>query len=91
MVWQLEKYCLDLCSGMGENKPKKIPRHTLTDGKTLEILSPFSEENMKADAKAYEALMRHIKDVDKKNTVIMTQVENEPGCFDGYRTCPNQL
>ncbi|HMG93031.1 MAG TPA: DUF5597 domain-containing protein [Chryseolinea sp.] len=68
-----------------KTNPKRFPRHTLTDGKTLEILSPFSEENMKADAKAYEALMRHIKETDKKNTVIMTQVENEPGCFDGYR------
>ena len=71
--------------GWVKTNPKRFPRHTLTDGKTLEILSPFSEENMKADAKAYEALMRHIKEVDKKNTVIMTQVENEPGCFDGYR------
>ena len=68
-----------------KTNPKRFPRHTLADGKTLEILSPFSEENMKADAKAYEALMHHIKEVDKKNAVIMTQVENEPGCFDGYR------
>ena len=43
-----------------KTNPKRFPRHTLADGKTLEILSPFSEENMKADGKAYEALMQHI-------------------------------
>jgi hypothetical protein len=34
---------------------------------------------MKADMKAFAALMRHIKSVDPVHTVIMIQVENEPG------------
>lgn len=68
-----------------KTNPKRFSRYTLADGSTREILSPFSEENMKADAKAYSALMKHINEVDKDHAVIMTQVENEPGCFEGYR------
>ncbi|HTV62323.1 MAG TPA: DUF5597 domain-containing protein [Verrucomicrobiae bacterium] len=41
--------------------------------------SPLAEACMKADMKAFAALMRHIKSVDPVHTVIMIQVENEPG------------
>ena len=34
---------------------------------------------MKADMKAFAALMHHIKSVDSVHTVIMIQVENEAG------------
>ena len=68
-----------------KTNPKRFQRYTLDNGKTLEMLSPFSDENRNADAKAYTALMQHIKEVDKQNTIIMTQVENEPGCFENYR------
>ena len=68
-----------------KTNPKRFQRYTLANGKTLEILSPFSDENKKADARAYAALMQHLKDVDTQHTVIMTQVENEPGCFENYR------
>lgn len=68
-----------------KTNPKRFPRYTLADGKTLEMLSAFSEENRNADAKAYTALMQHLKETDTQHTVIMTQVENEPGCFDNYR------
>jgi hypothetical protein len=45
---------------------------------SLELLSPFSEANLNADAGAFAALMRHIKEVDgQQHTVIMIQVENE--------------
>ena len=68
-----------------KTNPKRFQRYTLENGKTLEMLSAFSEENRNADARAYMALMRHLKDFDKQHTVIMTQVENEPGCFENYR------
>jgi hypothetical protein len=48
-------------------------------------LSPFSEETMKADANAFRALMRHIKDVDPQHTVVMMQVENEVGVLGDSR------
>ncbi|MES2796162.1 MAG: DUF5597 domain-containing protein [Bacteroidota bacterium] len=68
-----------------KTNPSRFQRYTLEGGKTLEMLSPFSDENRIADAKAYTALMQHLKDFDKNHTVIMTQIENEPGCFENYR------
>jgi beta-galactosidase GanA len=68
-----------------KTNPRRFERYTLQNGKTLEMLSAFNDENRNADSKAYVALMRHLKDFDKQHTVIMTQVQNEPGCFDNYR------
>jgi hypothetical protein len=48
-------------------------------------LSPLGEETLKADAKAFRMLMRHIKEVDPEHTVIMMQVENEPGSLGDSR------
>lgn len=45
------------------------------------ILSPFFEETWKADAKAFAMLMKRIKQVDKNQTVVMMQVENEAGTY----------
>ena len=42
-------------------------------------LSPFGKDTVKADARAFAALMGHIKEVDPQHTVIMMQVENEIG------------
>lgn len=65
---------------------KRFPRVQLSNGLGTERLSPFSEENQKADARAYAALMRHLKDFDgKENTVIMMQVENEVGVIPDAR------
>ncbi len=59
---------------------KRFPRVKIAGGKTIEVLSTFSGANRDADAKAYAALMRHIREVDgQDHTVIMMQVENEVG------------
>lgn len=51
-----------------------------------EIMSAFEENNLRADAKAFRALMQHIKQVDgKQKTVIMIQVENEIGLLGAAR------
>ncbi len=42
-------------------------------------LSAFAGQNVAADARAYAALMRHIRETDPQHTVILMQVENEPG------------
>src|ERR1022692_584560 len=62
-----------------------FPRSQKSDGAGLEILSPFSETNWKTDARAFAALMRHIRNVDKNHTVIMVQVENEIGMIPEAR------
>jgi hypothetical protein len=48
-------------------------------------LSPFGEESLKADMKAFRALMRHIKAFDPQHTVIMMQVQNESGSLGDSR------
>ncbi|KAK6067391.1 hypothetical protein SCUP234_11645 [Seiridium cupressi] len=63
--------------------------HVLEAGgvkRTVEMVSPLSEECCKADAKAFAALMQHLKEFDsEENTVIMVQVENEPGLLGDSR------
>ncbi|MCX7984487.1 MAG: DUF5597 domain-containing protein [Bacteroidetes bacterium] len=65
---------------------KRFPRARTKEGRALEILTPFSDENRKADGKAFGALMRHIREVDsRENTVLMVQVENEIGMIPDAR------
>jgi hypothetical protein len=62
---------------------EKYPRARDENGKPLEILSTFGEASCKADARAFAALMRHIKEIDSRyQTVVMMQVENEIGVLD---------
>ena len=64
----------------------KYPRVKDQSGKSQEILSSFSENVLKADTRAFENLMRFIKDYDGvDHTVIMVQVENEIGMLPSAR------
>jgi beta-galactosidase GanA len=59
---------------------KRFPRARTSNGQAVEILTPFSDENRNADAKAFAAFMKHLRVIDgKQNTVVMIQVENEIG------------
>jgi beta-galactosidase GanA len=59
---------------------KRFPRVKINNGEPIELLTPLSEENRDADARAFAALMKYIKEVDSsQRTVIMMQVENEVG------------
>ncbi|MEJ2049735.1 MAG: DUF5597 domain-containing protein, partial [Calditrichota bacterium] len=56
------------------------PRIKDDKGKSHEILTPFSENNLQADLKAFQALMKHIQEIDEKDhTILMIQPENEIG------------
>nr|WP_315255501.1 DUF5597 domain-containing protein [uncultured Duganella sp.] len=62
----------------------RFPRMVDKDGKITYCLSPQGEQTLKADQKAFVALMTHIKKIDEaQRTVIMVQVENEVGTY-GY-------
>lgn len=62
----------------------RFPRMLDQQGKPIYCLSPQGEETLKADKKAFVALMTHIKKIDEAHrTVIMVQVENEVGTY-GY-------
>jgi hypothetical protein len=52
---------------------------------TAEVISIFHPDAVKADAKAFSTLMRHLRQVDKAHTVIMVQVENEVGFLGDSR------
>jgi hypothetical protein len=59
---------------------KRFPRAESADGRPLEILSTFSAETRRCDARAFAALMHHVREKDSaQQTVLMVQVENEVG------------
>src|ERR1019366_7688879 len=65
---------------------RRYPRIQLQSGKSMELLSTLSDATRDADARAYRALMRHIKEVDgQQHTVITMQVENEVGVLRDSR------
>jgi beta-galactosidase GanA len=64
----------------------RFPRSVDASGHTVEILSPFSTANRDTDARAFAALMRHLKTFDgEAHTVVMVQVENEIGMIPSAR------
>ena len=68
---------------------ERFPRAQIAAGRSIELLSPFSEANRDADARAFAALMRHVKAVDgRQHTVVMIQVENEIGVPDSRDRSP---
>jgi hypothetical protein len=65
---------------------ERFPRIKDDNGNSHEILTPFSENNLQADIKAFRALMEHIKETDgAEHTIIMIQVENEVGMLPTAR------
>jgi uncharacterized protein DUF5597/glycosyl hydrolase family 42 (putative beta-galactosidase) len=64
----------------------RYPRTEATRGEAQEILSPFFAANWEADARAFAALMRHLRALDgTRHTVLMVQVENETGMIPEAR------
>ena len=64
---------------------RRFPRQIGQSGKPVSSLSPFGRATIEADKAAYTRLLRHLRDNDRQRTVIMMQVENEPGTLDGPR------
>ena len=61
---------------------KRFPAMLDRDGKPSYCLSPFGVETLKADKRAFVALMAHLKKLDaEQRTVLMVQVENEVGTY----------
>ncbi len=70
--------------------PNRFPRSKIQNGKSVEVLTPFSETNLYADKRAYTAFMRHLAMADSEHrTVIMIQLQNEVGLLgDSRDRCP---
>ena len=63
----------------------KYPNITGKDGQPVDSPSPFTKAAMELDAKAFTRVMEHLKEADPQHTVIMVQVENEPGSWGSVR------
>jgi hypothetical protein len=69
---------------------RRFPRAESVPGRSSWTVSPFCEEAARCDARAFAAVMRRIRELDgEAHTVVMMQVENEPGILNAPRdTCP---
>jgi len=63
----------------------KYPNITGKNGQPVDSPSPHTVSAMEADAKAFTAIMKHLKEADSQHTVLMVQVENEPGAWGSVR------
>lgn len=70
--------------------PERFPSALTKDGRKLPILSTLGQNTRDADARAYAALMRHVREIDaQQQTVVMMQIENEVGLHGHTRDyCP---
>jgi beta-galactosidase GanA len=60
----------------------RYPRMVDAEGRPMDILCVHSAETFNADRAAFVTLMRHLKQIDgERHTVILMQVENEPGAY----------
>jgi len=59
--------------------PKRFPKAVDQSGNDMEMLTLFDENIAKAETKAYAAFMKYLKEKDPQHTVLMIQIENEPG------------
>jgi hypothetical protein len=64
---------------------KKYPNVTGKNGQPIDSPSPHTKAAMEADAKAFAEVMHYLKKADPQHTVLMVQVENEPGAWNSVR------
>jgi beta-galactosidase GanA len=69
-----------------KNDTAHYPRMIDARGEPIDVLSPNAPANLEADKRAFVALMRHLREIDgDQHTVLMAQVENEPGSLGTVR------
>jgi len=70
-----------------KREPEKYPVITGRNGRPVDSPSPHIQAAMELDAKVFAAVMGHLKEADPQHTVLMVQVENEPGSWGSVRDC----
>ena len=65
--------------------PEKYPHMVDKNGRPVDSPSPYATASLEADKLAFTAFLRHLKATDPQRTVIMVQVENEPGTWASLR------
>ncbi len=72
-------------------QPERFKRVITSQGLALPVLSPHCQATLEADKRAVSALLQHIKKTDDtERTVIMLQIENEPGSNGAERDFSEQ-
>jgi hypothetical protein len=66
-------------------EPKGLQAFTYEGAMPKPVLSVFGEQLLDSDARAFEALIRHLREADQQDTVVMVQVENESGLLSDSR------
>ena len=83
-AWKNSMSCY--APGWFKQDTKRFPRAMTAEGKQMEIASCFSNNVLKADLKAFSALMQHVREKDpQRQVVIMMQIENEIGMLESAR------
>jgi len=65
--------------------PDRYPHMVDKNGHAVDSPSPYATASLEADKSAFAAFMRRLKATDPQRTVIMVQVENEPGAWGSVR------
>ena len=64
-----------------ERDGKRFPRMRTPTGKAHYVLSPHHRATLEADQRAFVAMMRHLKGIDRDHRVILVQPQNEVGSW----------
>ena len=84
-AWKNSMSCY--APGWVKTNTTRFPRALDKSKVPQEILTPFNKNNLEADKKAFAKLIQYIKEIDsKQTTVISVQVENEIGMLPDART-----
>lgn len=75
--------------GWMKQQPEKYPNMINKEGQEIDSPSPHAEATLNEDVRAFSAFMKHLKEFDKQHTVIMVQVQNEPGAWGSVRDYSN--
>jgi Domain of unknown function (DUF5597)/Glycosyl hydrolases family 35 len=68
-----------------KREKEKYPNITGRNGQPVDSPSPHTKAAMEADAKAFTTVMAYLVKADAQHTVLMVQVENEPGSWGSIR------
>lgn len=68
-----------------QGNPRDYPPAVDREGKALVSLCPSGEATWARDCRALRALVEHLRAIDDQHTVIMLQLENEPGMMGSDR------
>jgi len=63
----------------------RYPHIVDKENRAVDSPSPYAKASLDADVHAFTAFMRHLKEADAERTVLLVQVENEPGTWHNLR------